>query len=60
MSDQQERIDSLEAQLHELEVAANTVAYCYDRRPENFALALTSLEREARYSRMLLQGESRD
>jgi len=32
---------------NDLEVAANTVIYCYDKRPENFAQALASLKEAA-------------
>lgn len=32
---------------HNLEVAANTVDYCYDRRPENFAVAMANLRNDA-------------
>lgn len=37
--------------LHNLEMAANTVDYCYLRRPENFAAALKSLNDEAANAR---------
>lgn len=37
--------------LHNLEVAANTVVYCYTKRPENFASALKELEEAAAAAR---------
>lgn len=43
--------------LHSLEVSANTVGYCYDRRPENFASALSELSRQTGLARAPL-GES--
>lgn len=43
--------------LHSLEVSANTVGYCYDRRPENFASALSELSRQTGLARAAL-GES--
>lgn len=33
--------------LHNLEVSANTVSACYTRNPDNFALALKSLDDDA-------------
>ncbi len=35
------------AALQRLEVSANTVAYCYDKVPQNFASALTRLQEDA-------------
>jgi hypothetical protein len=40
--------------LHRLEVAANTIAYCYRNRPENFAMALQSLEQDAEHARSIV------
>lgn len=41
--------------LSNLEVAANTVAYCYFKRPANFAVALRDLEFRAEEARELLK-----
>lgn len=41
--------------LSNLEVAANTVSYCYAKRPANFAAALTDLEFRADEARELLK-----
>lgn len=40
--------------LHRLEVAANTVSYCYTNRPENFAVAMRDLVDEAARARALI------
>jgi hypothetical protein len=37
--------------LRRLEVSANTVAYCYEKRPENFAAALVDLADNAAAAR---------
>ena len=37
--------------LHDLEVSANTVRYCYEKRPENFASALLTLSADAESAR---------
>lgn len=42
------------AKLSNLEVQANTVAYCYDKRPENFAVALQSLKEAAEQAREII------
>jgi hypothetical protein len=42
--------DLLEA-LSNLELSANTVQYCFDRRPENFGTALTQLTADAKRAR---------
>lgn len=44
-----ELLDALKA----LEVSANTVSYCYDKRPENFAVALHELMERAQQARDL-------
>lgn len=44
----------LRERLRALEVAANTVDYCYGRRPENFGVALRDLKDEAAKARELL------
>ncbi len=47
--------------LNSLEVSANTVRACYDRRPENFAMALQQLKDDAQLARAALakaKGES--
>lgn len=41
--------------LSNLEVAANTVAYCYHKKPDRFAAALVSLEFRADEARELLK-----
>lgn len=40
--------------LGRLEVSANTVAFCYTERPENFASALADLEADAESAREVL------
>lgn len=40
--------------LRRLEVAANTVAYCYDKRPENFASALRGMQVDAEHARAVI------
>lgn len=40
--------------LHNLEVSANTVRYCYDKRPENFASSLMQLEEDCEHARAAL------
>lgn len=40
--------------LSRLEVACNTVAYCYDKRPENFAAALCGMGHAAKDARAVL------
>ena len=40
--------------LQRLEVTANTVAYCYEKRPENFAVALADLQDDAKTARELI------
>lgn len=40
--------------LRRLEVSANSVAYCYSKRPENFAGALQSLREDAAAAREVL------
>lgn len=47
---QQELIDAL----HALEVAANTVAYCYELQAGNFAAALQGMADEAERARSIL------
>ena len=54
-----ERIVELEAALLGLEVTANTLAYCYERRPENFAVALRDLNEHAALARAALRTEPR-
>jgi len=39
--------DECQKELSDIEVAINTVVYCYDKRPENFALALNELKQLA-------------
>jgi hypothetical protein len=41
------RIAELTEKLAAAEVAINTVIYCYDKRPENFSLALSELQQLA-------------
>jgi hypothetical protein len=45
--------DELLSALHALEVAANTVAYCYEKRPENFAAALRDMQEAADAARAI-------
>ena len=45
--------DALRQALQGLEVAANTAVFCYSRRPENFAMALKSLDEETEKVRQL-------
>jgi hypothetical protein len=45
--------DELAKALHALEVAANTVAYCYEKRPENFAAALRDMQEAADAARAI-------
>lgn len=40
--------------LSRLEVACNSVAYCYDKRPENFAVALCGMGHAAKDARAVL------
>ncbi len=40
--------------LHRLEVTANSAAYCYSNRPENFAAALRDLRDDAESARAAL------
>lgn len=42
--------------LSNLEVAANTVAYCYHKKPDRFSAALISLEFRADQARQALKG----
>lgn len=42
--------DLMEA-LRNLEVSANSLQYCFDRRPENFGVALTQLTADAKRAR---------
>ncbi len=42
------------AALQKLWVSANTVAYCYENRPENFAVALKEMEEAADEAREVL------
>ena len=44
----------LYAALHRLEVTANSAAYCYSNRPENFAAALRDLRDDAEAARAAL------
>ena len=48
-----EERDELLLALTNLEVSANTVSYCYDKRPENFARALRALAEDAEHARNL-------
>lgn len=43
--------------LRRLEVSANSVAYCYRHRPENFAGALIALEEDAAFAREATGGQ---
>jgi hypothetical protein len=45
---------NLLAALQRLELSANTVAYCYDKRPENFAVALREMQDDAETARAAL------
>lgn len=47
------QVDDLIKAAHALEVSANTVIYCYAKRPENFASALTGLQADANAVRAL-------
>lgn len=49
-------VAALREALHRLEVSANTVAYCYERRPGNFAVALQTLKDDATAARAALSG----
>lgn len=40
--------------LSNLEVAANSAQFCYDRRPENFAAALEQLKADAEIARLVI------
>ena len=40
--------------LHNLEVSANSLQYCFDQRPENFGTALTQLAADAERARTAL------
>ena len=51
------RADKLEDALRDLEVCANTVDYCYCRRPSNLASALVDLRESAEKARALLRGQ---
>lgn len=46
--------EQLVAALRDLEVAANSLQYCFDRRPENFGVALTQLTADAQRARAVL------
>lgn len=46
--------DALADALRRLEVSANTVAYCYEKRAENFAAALRDMEADAEAARAAL------
>lgn len=46
-ADLERRLAELRTAAHNLEVAANTAAYCYEKRPENFASALAKLQETA-------------
>ena len=41
--------------LSRLEVAANTVAYCYEKYPANFAVALSEMKDDAEAARTTLE-----
>lgn len=47
-------VPELYAALDRLEVSANTVAYCYSKRPENFAQAFQQLRDDAGAARAAL------
>lgn len=51
---QNEMRDELLLALRNLEISANTVSYCYDKRPENFARSLRSLQDDAEHARTLI------
>jgi len=44
--------------LEALEVAANTVVYCYAKRPENFAAALKQLQDDSEWARIVMNSEN--
>ncbi len=46
--------EQLVAALRDLEVSANSLQYCFDRRPENFGVALTQLKADAERARAAL------
>lgn len=41
--------------LKNLELSANSLQYCFDRRPENFGVALTQLTADAKIARDAIQ-----
>ena len=47
LAEMRKRHEALVAAARRLEVAANTVVYCYTRRPENFASALQAMNDDA-------------
>lgn len=56
----QTSLSKLQTAARALEVAANTVAYYYDKRPENFAASLESLRRATVEVRALIEnGEAK-
>lgn len=56
---QEDTTSTLWHMLNALEVAANTAAYAYKNRPENFAMALRSLEAATEEARVTLM-ETKD
>lgn len=48
------QISEMLVALKDLELSANSVQYCFDRRPENFGVALTQLEADAKRAREVI------